>query len=71
MGERTVAWGVRGGLAVIGNGVPAIGQVLAPRAAADSLAGSPAFVAASKGMPDHEEPPYLEVADHKADVTAG
>jgi hypothetical protein len=52
VGERTVAWGVRGDLAVIGNGVPAIGQVLAPRAAADSLAGSPAFVAATKGMPD-------------------
>ncbi len=52
VGDRTIAWGVRGDLAVIGNGVPAIGQVLAPRAAADSLAGSPAFVAATKGMPD-------------------
>lgn len=25
----------------------------------------------SKGMLDHEEPPYIEVADHRADATAG
>ena len=25
----------------------------------------------SKGMLDHEEPPYLEVADHRSDVAEG
>jgi len=52
VGDSAVAWGVRGDLAVIGNGVPAIAAVLAPRSAADSLAGSPAFTAATQGMPE-------------------
>lgn len=53
MGEgRTVAWGVRGNLAAIGNGAGAVAGVLAPRTAADSLASTPGFAAATRGMPD-------------------
>lgn len=53
MGEgRTVAWGVRGNLAAIGNGAAAVAGVLAPRTAADSLASTPGFAAATRGMPD-------------------
>lgn len=53
MGEgRSVAWGVRGDLAAIGNGAGAVAGVLAQRPAATSLASAPGFTAATAGMPD-------------------
>jgi len=53
MGDgRSVAWGVRGSLAGIGNGAAPVANVLAPRAKADSLAGTPGFIAATAGMPE-------------------
>ncbi|MGB1675560.1 MAG: DUF3352 domain-containing protein [Miltoncostaeaceae bacterium] len=53
MGDgRSVAWGVRGTLAGIGNGAAPVANVLAPRAKADSLAGTPGFTAATAGMPE-------------------
>jgi len=50
--DMLVAWGVRGDLAAIGNGAKAVTSVLAPRAAGNSLAATPAFKAATQGMPD-------------------
>jgi len=50
--DMSVAWGVRGDLAAIGNGAKAVTSVLAPRSAANSLAATPAFKAAMQGMPD-------------------
>ena len=50
--DMSVAWGVRGDLAAIGNGAKAVASVLAPRAAGNSLAATPAFKAATQGMPD-------------------
>jgi len=53
MGDgRSVAWGVRGTLAGIGNGAAPVANVLAPRAKADSLAGTPGFTAVTAGMPE-------------------
>lgn len=51
-GDMSVAWGVRGDLAAIGNGAKAVTSVLAPRSAGNSLAATPAFKAATQGMPD-------------------
>jgi hypothetical protein len=50
-GDMSVAWGVRGELAAIGNGAKAVVSVLAPRGAANSLAATPGFKAATQGMP--------------------
>ena len=53
LGEgRSVAWGVRGNLAAIGNGAGAVAGVLAQRPAGASLASTPGFKAATTGMPD-------------------
>jgi hypothetical protein len=50
--DRSIAWGVRGDTAAIGNGVRAVGSVLAQRPQGESLAANPAFKAATAGMPD-------------------
>lgn len=53
LGEgRTVAWGVRGDLAAIGTGAAAVAGVIAQRPAGESLASTPGFTEATKGMPD-------------------
>lgn len=52
VGDMSLAWGVRGKLAGIGNGAAAVTSVLASRAKSTSLAAAPGFVAATKGMPD-------------------
>jgi hypothetical protein len=53
MGDgRSLAWGVRGNLAGIGNGAGAVASVLAPRAAGQSLGANPGFKAAMQGMPE-------------------
>lgn len=53
LGEgRSVAWGVRGNMAAIGNGTGAVAGVLAQRPAGDSLASTPGFRSATTGMPD-------------------
>lgn len=49
--DMSVAWGVRGELAAIGNGAKAVASVLAPRGAANSLAATQGFKAATQGMP--------------------
>lgn len=51
-GKGSIAWGVRGDTAAIGNGVRAVGSVLVDRPQGESLAASAAFKAATAGMPD-------------------
>jgi hypothetical protein len=50
--DMSIAWGVRGNLAAIGNGAGAVASVLAPRSAGNSLAATQAFKTATQGMPD-------------------